>query len=59
MVVRTLNDDSLGKITYDNENSLLTLKWLEATKDDCSTISGDSLSPSWLYTPKEIEIDFH
>jgi hypothetical protein len=33
MVVRTLNDDSLGKITCDDENSLSTLEWLEAIKD--------------------------
>lgn len=33
MVVKTLNEDSLGKITYDDENSLLILEWLEATKD--------------------------
>ncbi len=33
MVAKTLNEDSLGKITYDEEKSLLTLEWLEATKD--------------------------
>src|SRR5437667_9066676 len=33
MVANTLNEDSLGKITYDDENSLLALEWLEATKD--------------------------
>ena len=33
MVVKTLNEDSFGKITYDEEKSLLTLEWLEATKD--------------------------
>jgi hypothetical protein len=33
MVVQILNEDSLGKITYDEEKSLLTLEWLEATKD--------------------------
>jgi len=33
MVVKTLNEDSLGKVTYDDENSLLALEWLEATKD--------------------------
>src|SRR5712691_9741325 len=33
MVARTLNENSLGKITYDEEISLLTLEWLEATKD--------------------------
>jgi hypothetical protein len=33
MVIKTLNEDSLGKITYDDENSLLILEWLEATKD--------------------------
>jgi hypothetical protein len=33
MVAKTLNEDSLGKITYDEEKSLLMLEWLEATKD--------------------------
>ncbi len=33
MVAKTLNEDSLGKITYDDEISLLTLEWLESTKD--------------------------
>jgi hypothetical protein len=33
MVAKTLNEDSLGKITYDEEISLLTLERLEATKD--------------------------
>jgi hypothetical protein len=33
MVAQTLNEDSLGKITYDDENSLLTLEWLEATQE--------------------------
>jgi hypothetical protein len=33
MVVQTLSEDSLGKITYDDENSQLSLIWLEATKD--------------------------
>ena len=33
MVAKTLSDDSLGKITYDDETSLLTLEWLESTKD--------------------------
>jgi hypothetical protein len=33
MVEKTLNEDSLGKITYDKEISLLTLEWSEATKD--------------------------
>jgi len=33
MVAKTLNEDSLGKITYDEEISLLTLEWLEATKE--------------------------
>jgi hypothetical protein len=30
---KTLNEDSLGKITYDEEISLLMLEWQEATKD--------------------------
>jgi len=33
MVAKTLNEDSLGKTTYDEEKSLLMLEWLEATKD--------------------------
>src|SRR5215467_7417221 len=33
MGVKTLNEDSLGKITYDEEISLLKLEWLGATKD--------------------------
>ena len=33
MVVQILNEDSLGKITYAEEKSLLMLEWLEATKD--------------------------
>ena len=33
MGVKTLNEDSLEKITYDEEKSLLKLEWLGATKD--------------------------
>ena len=33
MVEEALNEDSLGRITYDEEKSLLRLEWLEATKD--------------------------
>jgi len=33
MVTQILNEDSLGKISYDEEKSLLILEWLEATKD--------------------------
>ena len=33
MVAETLNEDSLARISYDKENSLLMLEWLEATKD--------------------------
>ena len=33
MVAKTLNEDSLGKITYDDEISLLTLDWLESSRD--------------------------
>jgi hypothetical protein len=33
MVVQIINEDSLGKISYDEEISLLTLEWLESTKD--------------------------
>jgi hypothetical protein len=37
MVAKTLNEDSLGKISYDEESSLLTLDWLESTKDMIAT----------------------
>jgi len=33
MATEILNEDSLGKITYDAESSQLSLEWLEATKD--------------------------
>ncbi len=33
MAEKILNEDSLGKITFDDEKSLLTLKWTEATRD--------------------------
>lgn len=33
MATELLNEDSLGKITYDAESSQLSLEWLEATKD--------------------------
>jgi hypothetical protein len=33
MAMETLNEDSLGKITYDDESSQLNLEWLEATND--------------------------
>ena len=33
MVMQIINEDSLGKISYDEEKSLLTLEWLETTKD--------------------------
>jgi hypothetical protein len=33
MVVKTLNGDSLGRITFDEEKSVLRLEWLEASKD--------------------------
>lgn len=33
MVVKTLNEDSLGRITFDEEKSMLKLEWLEASKD--------------------------
>jgi len=33
MVAQILDEDSFGKISYDEENSQLTLEWLEATKD--------------------------
>ena len=33
MAEKILNEDSLGKITFDDEKSLLTLEWTEATKE--------------------------
>jgi hypothetical protein len=33
MVVKTLNEDSLGRITFDEKKSMLKLEWLEASKD--------------------------
>ena len=33
MVAKTLNDDSLGRITFDQEKSLLKLEWLATSKD--------------------------
>src|SRR5437899_7112552 len=31
--IKTLNEDSLSKITFDDEKSLLTMVWKESTKD--------------------------
>ena len=33
MVNKILNQDTLGKISFDDEKSLLTLEWLEETKN--------------------------
>jgi len=33
ILIETLNEDSLGKIIYEDESSQLSLEWLEATKD--------------------------